>query len=210
MAVRRRRVEQVEHNRHIVLAAARRVFIQRGYAGASLDSIAEEAGFSKGVVYSQFGSKPDLFFALLEQRIEERAAQNRRAVGESSGASALRELLRIGEQDAAEEPGWIYVLTEFRALAMRDPELARRYASMHQRTVEGIASVFEDIYQRAGRQPPVSVQSIAELMLAGGAGVALERSTRADAIPDRDIAILLPRALGLSAEAPRTDRESHT
>ena len=66
MAVRLRRAEQVERNRGAVLEAARQVFIERGYAGASLEAIAEEAGFSKGVGYSQFGSKPELFFALLE------------------------------------------------------------------------------------------------------------------------------------------------
>jgi AcrR family transcriptional regulator len=37
----------------------------------TLDAIADEAGFSKGVVYSRFGSKADLFLALLDRRIEE-------------------------------------------------------------------------------------------------------------------------------------------
>jgi Bacterial regulatory proteins, tetR family len=47
------REEQVERNRRLVLDAARRVFLARGYASATVDGIAEEAGFSKGVVYSQ-------------------------------------------------------------------------------------------------------------------------------------------------------------
>ena len=51
MATRLRRAEQVERNREMVLEAARRVFIDRGYAGASLEAIAEEAGFSRGVVF---------------------------------------------------------------------------------------------------------------------------------------------------------------
>ena len=54
MAVRLRRAEQVERNREAVLQAAQRVFIERGYAGASLEAIADEAGFSKGVAYSPF------------------------------------------------------------------------------------------------------------------------------------------------------------
>jgi AcrR family transcriptional regulator len=51
------RAEQSERNRGLVLAAARRVFLARGYHGATLEQIADEAGFSKGVVYSQFESK---------------------------------------------------------------------------------------------------------------------------------------------------------
>ncbi|HZD71914.1 MAG TPA: helix-turn-helix domain-containing protein, partial [Actinomycetes bacterium] len=48
--------------------AARRVFARRGYHDASVEEVAEEAGFSKGAVYSNFTSKEDLFVTLLEQR----------------------------------------------------------------------------------------------------------------------------------------------
>ena len=73
MPTRLSRAEQVERNRERVLDAAREVFLERGYAGATLEAIAEAAGFSKGVVYSQFAGKPDLFLALLERRIDQRA-----------------------------------------------------------------------------------------------------------------------------------------
>src|SRR5437588_732004 len=63
--MRLRRVEQSERNRALVLAAARAVFMDRGYHGATLEQIAEAAGFSKGVVYSRFESKADLFLSLL-------------------------------------------------------------------------------------------------------------------------------------------------
>src|ERR1700742_1214282 len=103
MPTRMRRVEQVERNRERVLAAAQRVFIDRGYAGATLEAIADNAGFSKGVVYSQFGSKPDLFLALLERRSARRAAHHRAAVAGLSGLDAFRELIRAGAEDAASE-----------------------------------------------------------------------------------------------------------
>jgi AcrR family transcriptional regulator len=197
MATRLRRAEQVERNREIVLEAARRVFIDRGYGGASLEAIAEEAGFSRGVVYSQFGSKADMFFALLERRIEERAADNERIAAELTGAEALREFIRAAHLDTAAETGWSFVLTEFRALAMRDPQLNRRYADAHARTVDKFASVFERVFAGVGRNPPVPARSIAEFLSAAVAGIALERAANPDAIPDHDVAQLIPRALGL-------------
>jgi AcrR family transcriptional regulator len=204
MATRLRRAEQVERNREILLEAARRVFIDRGYGGASLEAIAEEAGFSRGVVYSQFGSKADMFFALLERRIEERAAQNERIATELAGTEGLSELIRAAHWDTAAETGWSFVLIEFRALAMRDPELNQRYADAHARTVEKLASVFERIFAGAGRKPPVPAHSMAEFILAGFAGIALERAANPDAIPDDDVAQLVPRALGLDGmESPR-------
>jgi AcrR family transcriptional regulator len=194
---RLRRAEQVARNRDLVLDAARRVFLSRGYAGARLEAIADEAGFSVGVVYSQFGSKADLFFALLERRIEDRAYQNDRIAKEFAGADGLRELLRAGREDAAAAPGWPYLLAEFRAIAVRDAELNRRYADAHARTVDGIASTLEKLYEPIGLTPPVSVRSLAELLQAGTVGVALERAANPDALPDRDVEQILLRALGL-------------
>jgi AcrR family transcriptional regulator len=203
MAVRLRRAEQVERNREVVLEAARRVFIQRGYAGASLEAIADEAGFSKGVVYSQFGSKPDLFMALLERRIEERAAQNERIAKQFTGADGLRGLIRAGSQDAADEPGWLYVLTEFRALAMRDPELNRRYARAHSRAAESLTAVLRQLYEGAGFEPVVSVRSLAEFFLSSGPGIALERAANPNALPDGDITEITARVMGLSGKDAR-------
>src|SRR5882757_6375648 len=158
---RLRRAEQVERNREMVLSAARRVFVARGYGGASLEAIADEAGFSRGVVYSQFGSKADMFFELLERRIADRAAQNERVVKEFAGADGVHQLMRAGREDAAAEPGWAYLLVEFRALAMRDADLNRRYAEAHARTVDGIAAVLERLYEPTGVQPPAPFRSIA-------------------------------------------------
>src|SRR6186997_399416 len=93
MATRLTRAEQGERNRGLVLAAARRVFLERGYAGATLEAIADEAGFSKGVVYSQFAGKPDLFLALLDARIAERAERNAAVSAGLAGVDGLRALL---------------------------------------------------------------------------------------------------------------------
>ena len=197
MVTRLRRFEQVGRNREIVLAAARRVFLRRGYAGASLEAIAEEAGFSKGVVYSQFGSKPDLFFALLDRRIDEWAGQNEQIAAEFAGAEGVQELLRAVVQEPTVDAGWQYLLTEFRALAMRDPNLNQRYAAAHARTVAQLESVLLRLHEAADLQPAGPVRSMAEFILAQAAGIALERAANPDAIPPRDVARILSRTLGL-------------
>ncbi|EUA06491.1 bacterial transcriptional repressor family protein [Mycobacterium kansasii 732] len=138
-----------------------------------------------------------MFFALLERRIEDRASQNLRAAPDLAGADGLRALMRVAREDAAAEPGWPHLLAEFRAIAMRDAELNRRHAEAHARTVAGIASVLESLYQPIGLEPPVPVRSMAELMQAGAVGIALERPANPDALPDSDVEQLVLRALGL-------------
>ncbi len=194
---RLRRAEQVELNRLAVLDAARRVFLARGYGGASLEAIAEEAGFSRGVVYSQFGSKADMFLALLDRRIEERATQNEMIAAKFGGARGLKRLIQVAEDDAAAEPGWVHLLIEFRVVALRDPELNRRYADAHERTIDGIAAVVDQIYGGVDEPPPAPVRSIAEFLQALAVGTALERAASHEALPTKDVVKLLLRALGL-------------
>src|ERR1700691_2595007 len=134
MSLRLTRAEQAERNRALLLAAARRVFLKRGYHGASVEQIADEAGFSTGVVYSQFGGKADLFFALLDVRITERAADNARTAESLTGDEGIARLLENAAVVDQAEPEWGLLVVEFRVHAVRDPELGRRSAAPHHRT----------------------------------------------------------------------------
>jgi AcrR family transcriptional regulator len=71
------RAGQGDRYRALVLPAARQVYLAGGYHVATLHQIADAAGFSKGVVYSQFLVKADLFLGRLEARIEEGTAARR-------------------------------------------------------------------------------------------------------------------------------------
>ncbi len=57
-----------------VLRAAGQVFAERGYERSSLDDVAAAAGLTKGAIYSSFSGKEELFYALMEERINERLA----------------------------------------------------------------------------------------------------------------------------------------
>src|SRR5438105_13617480 len=56
-----------ELTRSALVEAAADVFARRGYDGASLEEIAEAAGFTRGAIYSNFGSKEDLMLAVVER-----------------------------------------------------------------------------------------------------------------------------------------------
>jgi AcrR family transcriptional regulator len=204
MRARLTRVEQVGKNRASVLDAARRVFLARGYGGATLEAIAEEAGFSKGVVYSQFASKADLFLALLEGRIAERAAENERIAGRAAGAAALRALLRNFEADVRAEAGWARLVIEFRVHALRDPALNRRYAEAHARTVDLLAGALDGIHRRGGLEPAMPPRAMAGLMLAVGAGVTLERAADPGALPWPVLSQMAMSGLGLAPPGERS------
>ena len=198
--VRLKRHEQTERNRSLVLAAARRVFLERGYHGASLDQIAEEAGFSKGVVYSQFRNKADLFLELLEQRIAERAADNARLVEDLTGPDAVvrlnDHLIRAGR----EQSEWGLLVIEFRVHAARDPELNARYAAAHERTTAALTAVIERAFAAAGEEPLFAPRRTAEIVLGLSTGVQLEQTVDPEAFDGEAGAELLTHLITRSPE----------
>jgi len=195
------RAEQNERNRALVLAAARRVFLSRGYHAATVEEIADEAGFSRGVVYSRFGTKADMFLALLTDRIAERAAQNAAAAATPAGAglSGVHELASRAE---AATPGWRLLVTEFRVHAARDLELSDRYAAVHAATVDGLASTVAAAAERAGHALAVPARQVAELLLAVETGLVLEQLTDPSAVGLGQLPPVLSELAALLAGSP--------
>src|SRR5256885_15254511 len=74
MAGATRRVEHTEvpagGKAESILAAAKRAFLAAGFGAVSMDTIAREAGVSKATVYAHFGSKEELFGAVIERECE--------------------------------------------------------------------------------------------------------------------------------------------
>ncbi len=61
-----RRKEQARQTRLQITEAARRLFIERGYAGATIDAIAQEAGVAQETVYAIFGNKRQILKFLMD------------------------------------------------------------------------------------------------------------------------------------------------
>ena len=65
-----RRDRERQARREAMLDAALAVFAEKGYAGASVDEIAERAEFGKGTIYNYFpGGKEELYSALFSERV---------------------------------------------------------------------------------------------------------------------------------------------
>jgi AcrR family transcriptional regulator len=206
MRTRRSRAESTEVNRREVLEAARRTFLAAGYHGASLDAIALEAGFSKGVIYSQFGSKDDLFLTLLEQRIHERRDTSVRLAESLSGEEGLVEVARQAIGETTDTLAWQTLLLEFRAHAARHPAIQGRYAALHEQTIAGTAAILGGVFERAGAPPPIPLRTLAVTWLAIAAGLAAELLVDPD-LDARAIATVL--AAGFMTRAAEPHRGGH-
>lgn len=148
---RRTQSERRRETREEVLAAAARVFARKGFNGASLDAVAEEAGFSRGAVYYNFADKEELFLELLDRRCAERARDIREVFG-SGGAdiASTTEQAQIAAREALDamigDPEWRALYLEFLAHAARDKDFRRAFAK---RTDEMRAALDEVVAERA-------------------------------------------------------------
>ena len=190
------RPEQVARNRSDLLGAAGRVFRELGYYGASLDAIADAAGFSKGAVYSHFTSKADLFLSLLEARIEARVSAHLDAVnrrGVTDPVALGREVFAPSRAD----PRWQTALIEFRTLAVRDPKLRARYARAHQRALEGVVETLRALFDAIGFEPDLPLDTLAVAGFVIDVGGFLEDLTRPGTLTVEQAAVMFARIVGL-------------
>jgi len=91
-----RREREAARHRAEILDAARRLFVSRGYDGTSLQQIATEAEFSIGTLYNFFGSKQDLYFAVIEREMSDLVSLVQRLVSSEKGAARRLEAFARG------------------------------------------------------------------------------------------------------------------
>jgi AcrR family transcriptional regulator len=145
------RPERKERTRSDLVAAARRVFERHGFHRASLEQIADEAGYTKGAVYSNFAGKDELFLAVLDEHIAGRVPVYEQIIRaqdsfEGSARAIARHLVRLGEDD----PAWTPLLVEFWTHASHHDAVRRAVAERHHRQLEAVAALMDEVAARHG------------------------------------------------------------
>ena len=174
-----------QQTRDRLLDAAAAVFRRLGYDGASLDEIAETAGYTKGAIYSNFDSKADLFKALVDRyREAERAVQTRQFAGQSL-EQVLDKLDEVFERQVEADPGWIALQIEFMLVARRDPEVRRRILEGAEERRARIGASIDAALAKANRTAAFTGRELILLIKAIGTGLALQQMLEPEAVDAR-------------------------
>ena len=202
------RAEKSAQTRAQLMASARQLFLRRGFHAASLELVAEEAGFTIGAVYSRFGSKADLFLAILDEHIDRIVAEVAQVAGVDQPLGAHAELLagrRMALLDRERE--WFPLVLEFWSHAARDERLRREFGARHERLVGAYAGLIEADYARLGLPLPLAPEVLARAVVAMGNGVALERLADPGRVPDGLLSTMAVAFLrGVAADGPAERR----
>lgn len=90
---RRTQAERTEATRSALIAAARPLFAQHGYAGVGTEEIARAAGVTRGALYHHFDGKRELFEAVYERieiELAERIASGALQANATSPLAAMK------------------------------------------------------------------------------------------------------------------------
>ena len=179
------RKQKQAHTRECLMNSAARVFARRGLQQASIDEVAEDAGFTKGAFYANFKSKEELFLAMLDERFTKRIAEIERVIaGEGSTAEKARRAGDLFAQTLRADREWERLFFEFSAYAARDEdfrqELVTRYRAMRQR----IAAALQADAEHHDKEPALSFDAVALMTSAMSNGFALEKLLEGDDVPD--------------------------
>jgi AcrR family transcriptional regulator len=191
------REQKRQANRERILRAARDVFGARGYHGATIEDIAEEAGLSNGAIYYNFGSKEELFLALLDERLEQRLEHTRQTLAAVSGPGGEQRALDDEARDITrsfkESREWRLLLLEFVAYAARNPPFAVRFKDHKRRLRAAVAEILELHLNARGITPPMPIDQLAMTLTGLANGLAVEELSDPGSVSDQ----LLSNALAL-------------
>ena len=196
--------------RERLLDAAARVFARRGFAAASVDEIAREAGYSTGAIYWHFKGKDDLFLAMAEEFAIDRVREIDAVIGDTDVDPAER-ARAAGDQwmeRLAADPVRFRVAIEFRNYAQERPEVREALANRVGAVREAAARQLARDGAEGRISLPLPANELAAVVRALGIGLAIERMTDPDAIRDElfgDFLYVLFRLLA-SAEEVRPPR----
>jgi AcrR family transcriptional regulator len=172
--------------REALLRAAAEVFSERGFKDATIDEIAERAGYSKGALYWHFESKDELFFALMNAFID---APAREMIDLFQSAPPEQDMAPEGSRRFVEllagQRELLLLEHEYWSQAVRDPQLRARYAEHRSKLRSALGQALKVRYEHLGTPTlPIDPEDNATIVMSLFAGLAQQRLIDPSSVPD--------------------------
>jgi AcrR family transcriptional regulator len=164
-----RRREQASRNRQEVIAAARTLFLDKGYAATTVGQIAKAAGVSVETVYKAFATKPGVLKALFDVTVagdDESVPMAERADIQAVLAEPdpARKIRLYTAHMAATYPRLAPVQLMVRDAAAADPGAADVWGRLRHELLGGMTHFAGDLLATGGLRPGLSADHVRDLL----------------------------------------------
>ena len=158
------RHQKQAETRSSLLRSAAKLFCRDGLDGASVEEVAQDAGYTKGAFYSNFNSKEELFLVMLDERFAEQLDSIDRMLG---GPAEPGEQARLAAEDFIRsfrgEEDWKRLYFEFVAYAARNGEFRQELATRHRAMRARLTEIIGDWASGFAVKPTVPIEEIAAM-----------------------------------------------
>ena len=165
------RRESQERTRAKLIDAAQRTFIRFGFDAASVERIAEAAGFSRGAFYSNFRDKDSLFLAVLNRRRLEMASAVEEIFLRNPDAAQRLRAVRDWYAKQWQQKEWITLRTEFQLRALRNRTVRTRLSRLLRQELETYSALVAQYFAEAGTAMVDRPETIALALVAMAQGL---------------------------------------
>jgi len=125
--------QRTEATRRKLLISARRIFAREGFEAARIEEIASDTGHTRGAFYAHFKSKEDVFFALLEQQVNEHVRRIRALLDSCPNMEERLARLRGYYVARVADRQWVMLMLEFKLFAVRHRAMRAKLVQTHRR-----------------------------------------------------------------------------
>lgn len=171
------REESRARTHELVLDSAAAIFRRDGFHEASIDEIAERAGFSRGAVYARFANKEEFFLALHERETRRRVQLvAERLPTDGTLRDTARAAARVDYEQHLADPGWSLLVAEFAAHASRNTTVADRLREQERSLREASTTLVRELCAR--ERVPCGERQAGEIvtaMMGVGCGLTLQQ-----------------------------------
>lgn len=161
-----------QQTRDVLIAAATEVFARRGFEGASLEEIAEAAGFTRGAIYKNFDGKEDLFFAVIDL-LNEQVIEAFRAIAPESASPGDWDISRLAGlwRASVGESELFSMGKEYELYVLRNPDARPRAVAHRRKQRDLVAAFIEEVAEHSGMTLRLPASTLASIILAAADGL---------------------------------------
>ncbi|WP_367318480.1 TetR/AcrR family transcriptional regulator [Streptomyces sp. HUAS ZL42] len=175
-----------------LIKAAIDLMAREGVAAGSTRAIAAELGVAQATVHYTFGTKEDLYRAVMEQLTEDLVTQVEQAAPTDTGfEDTIVTLAEALWRTVLEQPASYQLLTELSMFALRTPHLQEALQGHHRGISAVTAKLISEAAERTGHQLAQPAETIARFFLAGFDGLTMQHLS----LPDEEAERVCLRAL---------------
>ena len=139
------REESRAQTRATLIAVGRKHFLRFGLGGAVTEKIAEDAGYSRGALYSNFEGKEELFVAVIHEEQARRLNFFRSVLKDEPSSRKRVKKLRDAIANLMTDHDWIVLRAEFEVGALRSERIRKSFVEVHRQQLHDGSELVRDL-----------------------------------------------------------------